>query len=91
MKFTSFVLCTVVGTTAAFVPSKFQLPARTAVFSTIEEGTEAKAEAVPVAPVPVESTAVLNGSIEMMSGSVASTMEVAMPMAAVPERVRIQP
>ena len=91
MKFSSLVLCTAVGSTAAFAPSQVQLTARTAVFSTTEEGTEIKAEEVPVAPVPIESTAVLDGSIEMLAGSVASSMEVAMPMVAVPERVRIQP
>lgn len=91
MKFSSVVLCTALGAASAFAPSAQQTFGRTARSSTTESGTETKVENVPLAPAAIESTAVVNGSIEIPAGSVGSGMDVAMPIASVPDRSRIQP
>lgn len=91
MKFSSLVLCSaIVGSVSAFAPSAQQSFARSTLFSTTEEGVEAKAEVAPETPAPVEATAVINGSIEMAS-EVAESMNVAMPVASVPDHSRIRP
>jgi len=89
MKFTSAILCLSLGSASAFAPSTYQHSRPSALSSTTEEVAETKDVDAPVAP--TMPTAVVDGSIEMPSGSVAMGMDVSMPMTSVPDMSRIQP